>query len=262
MVSCGVPIIRHLILSCGEKLRLTKNMEQENKSSMTVPVAIIIAGAFIAGAIFYTSGKSSAVAPKPVAENNTATEPVKIPPVTTKDHMLGNPDASIVLVEYSDTECPFCKNFNTTIKQIMDQYGKDGRVALVYRHFPLDSIHPKSRKEATGAECANELGGNDKFWAYINRIFEITPSNNGLDPAKIPQIAKDIGLDSAKFETCLNSDKYAALIEEDFQGGLKAGVTGTPSTFAIIKKTGEQIMIPGAQPFATVKSFIDSALAK
>lgn len=239
-------------------------MEQENKNSMAVPVAIIIAGAFIAGAVFYTSGKSTTnVIPQPTATDNTKKEEaIKIPPVTAKDHMLGNPNAPIVLVEYSDTECPFCKNFNTTIKQVMNQYGKDGKVALVYRHFPLDSIHPKSRREATGAECSNELGGNDKFWAYIDRIFEITPSNNNLDPAKVPEIAKYIGLDQKAFDTCLNSDKYKALIEEDFQGGLKAGVTGTPSTFAIIKKTGEQIMIPGAQPFDTVKSFIDSALAK
>lgn len=230
---------------------------------MAVPVAIIIAGAFIAGAVFYTSGKSNTnVAPKPAADNTKKEEAIKIPPVTAKDHMLGNPNAPIVLVEYSDTECPFCKNFNTTIKQVMNQYGKDGKVALVYRHFPLDSIHSKSRKEATGAECANELGGNDKFWAYLDRIFEITPSNNNLDPAKVPEIAKYIGLDQKAFEACLNSDKYAAHIEEDFQGGLKAGVTGTPSTFSIIKKTGEQIMIPGAQPFDTVKSFIDSALAK
>lgn len=237
-------------------------MEQENKSSMTVPVAIIIAGAFIAGAIFYTSGKSNIVAPKPATENGKKEEAAKIPPVTAKDHMLGNPNAPIVLVEYSDTECPFCKNFHPTMKEVMDQYGKDGKVAWVYRHFPLDSIHSKARREATGAECANELGGNDKFWAYMDRIFEITPSNNNLDPAKVPEIAKYIGLDQKAFETCLNSDKYAAHIEEDFQGGLKAGVTGTPSTFAIIKKTGEQTMIPGAQPFASVKAFIDSALAK
>lgn len=236
--------------------------QEQGKNNLTVPVSIIIAGAIVAGAIFYTSGKPSAVSPNPTSAPVKKEEAVKIPPVTSNDHMLGNPNAPLILVEYSDTECPYCKNFNTTLKQVMEQYGKDGKVALVYRHFPLDSIHSKSRREATGAECANELGGNDKFWAYINRIFEITPSNNNLDPAKIPQIAKDIGLDQKAFETCLNSDKYAAHIEEDFQGGLKAGVTGTPSTFAIVKKTGEQAMIPGAQPFDSVKSFIDAALAK
>ena len=237
-------------------------MEQGNKNSMTVPVAIIIAGAFIAGAIFYTSGKSDTTAVKPSVENGKKEEGVKIPPVSAQDHILGNPNAPIVLVEYSDTECPFCKTFHGTMEQVVEQYGKDGNVAWIYRHFPLDSIHSKARKEAEGAECAGEIGGNEKFWAYMNRIFEITPSNNQLDPAKIPEIAKYIGLDSAKFDACLNSGKYAAHIEEDFQGGLKAGVTGTPSTFAIIKKTSEQTMIPGAQPFATVKAFIDSALAK
>ena len=237
-------------------------MEQGNKNSMTIPVAIIIAGAFIAGAIFYTSGKSDTTAIKPSAENSKKEEVVKIPPITAKDHVLGNPDAPVVLVEYSDTECPFCKTFHGTMEQVVEQYGKDGNVAWVYRHFPLDSIHSKARKEAEGAECAGEIGGNEKFWAYMNRIFEITPSNNQLDPAKISEIAKYIGLDGTKFDTCLSSGKYAAHIEEDFQGGLKADVTGTPSTFAIIKKTGEQTMIPGAQPFASVKAFIDSALAK
>jgi len=237
-------------------------MEQGNKNSMTVPVAIIIAGAFIAGAIFYTSGKSDTTAVKPSVENGKKEEGVKIPPVTAQDHILGNPNAPIVLVEYSDTECPFCKTFHGTMEQVVEQYGKDGNVAWVYRHFPLDSIHSKARKEAEGAECAGEIGGNEKFWAYMNRIFEITPSNNQLDPAKISEIAKYIGLDGTKFDTCLSSGKYAAHIEEDFQGGLKADVTGTPSTFAIIKKTGEQTMIPGAQPFASVKAFIDSALAK
>lgn len=238
-------------------------MQPEQKNSLAVPVAIIIAGAFVAGAIFYTStGKS--VTPKQPAGGDTAKqgETVSIPPVTSKDHILGNPDAPIVLVEYSDTECPFCKTFHGTLKQVMSEYGKDGKVALVYRHFPLDSIHPKSRREANGAECANELGGNEKFWAYLDRIFEITPSNNGLDPAKVPQIAKDIGLDTVAFGKCLDSDKYKDVIEQDFQGGLKIGVTGTPMTFAIVKKTGDKVQISGAQPYSAVKSFIDAALAK
>lgn len=241
-----------------------KTIDPGNKNNLAVPVAIIIAGAFVAGSIFYTSGKGTGtVAGQPQVDSaKKEVAAVKIPPVTEKDHILGNPNAAIVMVEYSDTECPFCKTFQGTMNQIIDQYGKDGKVAWVYRHFPLDSIHPKARREATGAECANELGGNEKFWAYMDRIFEITPSNNKLDPAQVSQIAKDIGLDGAKFEACLNSNKYAAHIEEDLQGGLKAGVNGTPATFAINRKTGEQTLISGAQPFAAVKSFIDSTLAK
>jgi protein-disulfide isomerase len=237
-------------------------MEQEKKNNLAVPVAIIIAGAFIAGAIFYTSGKPNTSATQGTANNTNSTQPASIPPVTSKDHILGNPDAPIVLVEYSDTECPYCKVFHQTLQQVMNDYGKDGKVAWVYRHFPLDAIHPKTRNEANGAECANELGGPEKFWAYLNKIFTITPSNNGLDPAQVPQIAKDIGLDITAFNACLSANTYKDVVENDLQGGIKAGVTGTPTTFAVIKKTGETITIPGAQPYSSLKTFIDSALAK
>jgi protein-disulfide isomerase len=108
---------------------------------------------------------------------------IDLDPVTEKDHIAGNPSADLILVEYSDPECPFCKKFHTTMLQVMDTYGKDGKVAWVYRHFPLDAIHSKARKEAEAIECAGELGGNDKLWAYLNKLEEITPANNQLDPS-------------------------------------------------------------------------------
>jgi protein-disulfide isomerase len=108
-------------------------------------------------------------------------EKINLDPVTEKDHIFGNPQAEMVIVEYSDLECPFCKRFHETMIQIMSEYGKEGKVAWVYRHFPLDAIHSKARREAEAVECAGELGGNDKFWAYVNKLVEITPSNNQLD---------------------------------------------------------------------------------
>lgn len=101
--------------------------------------------------------------------------------VTEKDYISGNPKAELVIVEYSDTECPFCKRFHETMTRVMNEYGKAGKVAWVYRHFPLDAIHSKSRHEAEAIECAGEIGGNDKFWVYLNKLMEITPSNNQLD---------------------------------------------------------------------------------
>ena len=102
-------------------------------------------------------------------------------PVTPADHILGNPNAEVFIVEYSDLECPFCKQFHKSMLEIMSEYGAEGKVAWVYRHFPLDQLHSKARKEAEATECATELGGNDAFWEYTNKIFEITPSNNGLN---------------------------------------------------------------------------------
>ena len=96
------------------------------------------------------------------------------------DHIRGNPAAPVTLVEYSDFECPFCKRFHTTAKRLVDESG--GRVKWVYRHFPLDELHPvKARQEAVASECAAELGGNDAFWKFADRLYELTPSNNKTD---------------------------------------------------------------------------------
>jgi len=118
----------------------------------------------------------------------------KMNPVTALDHIRGNPDAKVVMVEYSDTECPFCKVFHATMQQVMNDYGKDGRVAWVYRHFPIDSLHSKARKEAEAMECAYDQGGDEKFWSFTDRLYEVTTSNNGLDPNELYNIAKYVGL--------------------------------------------------------------------
>ncbi|MCI0542492.1 thioredoxin domain-containing protein [bacterium] len=117
-----------------------------------------------------------------IAGDKKLAEEAEVVSVNPGEHILGNPNAEIFIIEYSDLECPFCKRFHETMKQAMEQYGKDGQVAWVYRHFPLDAIHNKARKEAEATECAGELGGNDMFWKYTNKLMEITPSNNQLDP--------------------------------------------------------------------------------
>lgn len=95
---------------------------------------------------------------------------------TKKEVVRGNPDAKITIIEYSDLECPFCKRFHVTMEQVLATYGNDVRV--VFRHFPLDSLHKKARTEANAVECAGEQG---KFWEFIDGIFAVTPSNDGLD---------------------------------------------------------------------------------
>lgn len=95
------------------------------------------------------------------------------------DHILGNPDAEIIIVEYSDAECPFCKSFHLTLHQVVDQY--QGKVAWVYRHWPIPQLHPKAPKEAEAFECAGALGGNDMFWKYADKVLETTRSNNTLN---------------------------------------------------------------------------------
>lgn len=174
------------------------------------------------------------------------------------DHVRGDRNARILLIEYSDLECPFCKRFHQTPQQIIDEY--KGKVAWVYRHFPLDQIHSKADKEAEATECANELGGNDGFWKYTDKLFEVTPANNGLDPAELPKIAVQIALNESKFKTCLDSGKYKDHVEADYQGGVKAGINGTPGNILLDTKSGKTKLIPGAVPFEQFKTEIDTML--
>jgi len=141
----------------------------DNNNNLTIPIAIVAAGILIAGGIYFSGSK-------PDSENDkkdTPKDEITLRPVDENDHIAGNPNADIIIVEYSDTECSYCKKFHLTMNRIIDEYGKDGNVAWVYRHFPIDSSHPKARKEAEATECATELGGNTAFWDYINKMFEI-----------------------------------------------------------------------------------------
>lgn len=227
---------------------------------LSVPIAIVIAGALIAGALYYSNLNSKKIElAKTVVQKGADVSGEDMRPVTSDDHILGNPNADVVIVEYSDTECPFCKQFHTTMRRIMNEYGKDGKVAWVYRHFPIDSLHPKARKEAESTECANELGGVAKFWEYTNTLYEITTSNNTLDPAELPKIAKTVGLDVTAFNKCLSSGKYADKIQNDYEDAVKAGGKGTPNSI-ILTKDGMKTTIRGAQPYEAMKSTIDALL--
>ena len=98
---------------------------------------------------------------------------------------------------------------------------------LVYRHFPLD-IHPKARKEAEATECAQDLGQPEDFWKFVDKIFEVTPSNNGLNPDELPKLAVQIGLNESRFKDCLATGKFTQKIQEDYDQGLKPGYRPPP----------------------------------
>ena len=239
----------------------------EERNPYLIPASIIVAGVLVAFALFYSrsapgfpsTGKSGSEKPANSEGNLSSPQAKNIRPVGPDDHILGNPQAPVIIVEFSDLECPFCKSFHPTLKRLVEEFGKDGRVAWVYRHFPLDSLHPKARKEAEASECASELGGDEKFWVYLDRLFEITPSNNNLDPARLPDIAQDIGLDRGAFEKCLGSGRYAERVARDLEDAMNSGGRGTPYS-VLLTKNGEAIPISGALPYAQIKSRVEEAL--
>lgn len=229
-----------------------------NTEKLSVPLAIIIAGGLIAGALYYSNlkVKTAELTPKLPPTSGTITT---MRPITSDDHILGNPNADVILVEYSDLECPYCKQFHATLQRMMNEYGKDGKVAWVYRHFPISNLHSKAPKEAEATECANELGGSGKFWEYTNMVYSVTTSNNTLDPAQLPIIAKAVGLDVKAFNTCLASGKYAAKVKADYDDAVKAGGQGTPNSI-IVSKDGIKTVFQGAQPYENLKAVLDAIL--
>lgn len=227
-------------------------------SAYMVPGAIVLAGIIVAGSILY-SNLEPQVAALPEGVNPAKNLAENVLPLTGEDHILGDPNAPVAVIEFSDLECPFCKRFHETMKRVMQDYGETGKIAWAYRHFPLDSRHPKARNEARATECAGELGGNTAFWAYIDRVFAVTPSNNGLDAAELPKIAEYVGVNRAAFESCLAGDRHADRVEAQTQDAINSGGQGTP--FTIIRtRDGRTSVINGAQSYEAVKQVIDAAL--
>ena len=164
--------------------------------------------------------------------------------IAKSDHVRGDFNAPITLVEFSDFECPFCERHYPTMKQILSNY--QGKVRLVYKHYPL-SFHPNAQKAAESSECADEQG---KFWEYHDKIFANQP--NGLSADKFKQWAVELKLNAKKFNDCLDVGKYAAKVQADFQEGSQKGVNGTPATFV----NGQ--LVSGAVPYESFKQIIDS----
>lgn len=291
-------------------LRYTSDTMEQNGSKLTIPVAIVFAGVLIAGAVFISragggdadlSAAAATRGPEAVrslfGDANPTAQPTDVPreiairALDETDRVRGNPDAALVIVEYSDTECPFCKRFHTTLQQLIAEYGKSGNVAWAYRYFPLATLHPKAPREAEAFECARALGGVNAFWKYADRLFEITPANNGLDLAELPNIAEYTGLDRTKFTSCLEKGASRALIEKEYNEAAAAGGSGTPFSVFLLKNApqkaswanilelferyrdpntgtlpiaispdGLRVSLSGALPYEIMKSVIDTLL--
>lgn len=248
---------------------------EQPKRDYLLPGSILVAALLVSFSVIWSAGKNAPEGSpfaaalggtNPAAQGGTAQPPsnpaAAARPPAADDHLLGNSKASVVVVVFSDFECSFCKQFHMTMHQALETF--PGKVAWVYRHLPLDQLHTKAAKEAEAAECAAELGGNAKFWAYADRLFAVTPSNDRLDLAELPKIAEYVGLDRAKFESCLSSGRQKARVDRDREAAAAAGAQGTP--FSVVYKNGTQVgVIPGALPFEgspgrSVRSILEEAL--
>jgi protein-disulfide isomerase len=235
--------------------------------TQTVLVIVVIVSAFLLGSLWtkvQMLEKGAGTAPIAAKGAGQAVPtaakapPAVAPKIVKDDHIRGNTNARIALVEYSDMECPFCKTFHLTAQKVVNDYA--GKVMWVYRHYPL-SFHANAQKEAEGSECVNELGGNDAFWKFIDAVYERTTANGtGFALEKLGPLAAEVGVDQNKFQTCLDSGKYAQKVKDQLAQGTKEGISGTPGNVLLDTKTGKTQEIPGAVPFEQIKPLIDEML--
>ena len=161
---------------------------------------------------------------------------------------LGPAAAPVTIVEFSDFQCPFCKQVVPTLTQVLSRYGE--KVKLVFRDFPIDSLHPQARKAAEAARCAQDQG---KFWDYHDALFA---NASKLGPEQLKTDAQQVGLDLPSFERCLASGTHAAAVQKSVDEGMRLGVTGTPAFFI----NGE--LVSGAQPVESFARVIERELAR
>ena len=221
------------------------------KSSYTIPVAIVLGGVIVAIAIYVSM-------PKNQSAYSGSGDPALVRPVGVNDHILGNPAAKVMVVEYADFDCEYCKGFSDTLHQIVANEGATGDVAWVYREFPLTEIHPNAMKHAEAAECAAQVAGNDSFWKFADLLFAKQP----VDPSQYGTFAGTLGIPGDAFAACFSdaSSTVDARILADRQNALDMGAQGTP--FSIILVAGKPpVVIGGAYPYGAVKQLVDTALA-
>lgn len=232
-----------------------------SKSSLAIPLAIVFGFGMIAAAIYFTGGGPGT----PLAVNDPNTPPAQtaeadIRPVDETDYIKGNPNAPILIVEYSDYDCPFCKRFHETMNQIMNEYGVDGKVAWVYRQFPIAQLHPNAPRISEAALCVGEVAGNDAFWQFSDQVFQERNINEATNITRLPEYAETAGADRAEFMSCLDSGKMKEVVTASYNEAAAAGIRGTPHSFVLVGD--QQAVIEGAQPYEAVKQIIDNLISQ
>lgn len=257
-------------ISVPQRVQSTKVLETINnlkpKSYNQILVVLLVISAFLIGVLYtkvsYLEKGTTTNNQAAVPDQNTQ-QPAVIPPGTKVDvdnghfPVLGDKNAKVVIVDFSDFECPFCKQyFDQTFIQLKKDYIDTGKVAYYYRHFPL-SFHPAAKPSALASECANEQG---KFWEFHDLVFTEQAKITGQTPEGTIQALKafaaNLNLNTTQFNSCLDLEKYKDNVDKDVKEGGVAGVSGTPTFFI------NGVSLVGAQPYASFKTAIDQELSK
>lgn len=240
--------------------------DQNSKTSLILGIAVGVAIISTAGFLFLfvdkmKSQSGPSIQGTTIVNTNSGAQPTpsptptlpsptgdfsKVPAVSDSDYIRGDKNAPITLIEYSDFQCPFCARHVPTVNALLEKY--KGQVRFVYRHLPLNSIHPQAQKAAEAFECAGEQG---KAYEMHDIIFE---NQSAMSVANLKSYAGQLGLNQNQFDSCLDDGKYASKVNQQARDAQASGISGTPGTWV-----GDQL-VKGAYPIAIFEQIIDELL--
>jgi protein-disulfide isomerase len=222
------------------------------KKELTIPIAILFAGIIISIAIFVTH---------PHIALSPNGNPDAVRPIDTSDHFLGNPAAPVILIEYSDVDSEYSKNFQKVMEQVMQDYGANGNVAWVYRDLPIGDQDVNSEKHDEAAECVASIGKPSDFFAFIDAMQLAAPGDSLFDPTNYDSLVSTLGLSTGSFDSCMTAHTYQSKVAADYKNAQEIGATGTPYNIILIKGQ-KPLVISGSIPYTTMKKVLDTSIAK
>lgn len=239
-------------------------MINKKKGNIAIAISIVVAGLIVAGAVIFTNDKTSSP--------DDSGPVIEIKEVTENDWIQGDLNAKVKIVEFSDTECPYCSVLHPTLKQVVEDYS--GQVAWVYRHFPIPQLHPIAPTVSHALECVGELGGQEAFWSLTDKIYQLSYENvtseepkrlsaHAENPSLLEDYAAEI-VDREQYKVCMDETRHQERVTEDYQDAITAGGNGTPYNVivledkinsdqkALIEATAQKVNRAGQPPIITI----------
>lgn len=222
-------------------------------TELLIPLAIVIAGLIVAVAVYVDRVHH-------IVQQGTG-NPSAVRAISPDDHIVGNPAAPVAIIEYADIDSTYTKQFQPTMEQLMAEYAAGGKVAWVFREFPLTMVHANSASDALAAECVASLSSSATFFQFIDAIQAAAPGSEEFNPAGYGAILNQLGVDQGKFVSCMTNGTYEKRIASDYDNALASGATGSPYVILIVHGQ-KPTAISGAVPYASLKKIVDGAIAK
>lgn len=228
-------------------------LAEQQRSAWFIPGAILAAGLLLALSIYIARTHHLSAAP--------TGDVTAVRAVSSEDHIIGSPSAPVMIIEYGDIDSSYGKTFQKVMEQITAEFAPAGKVAWVYRHFPVIDQYANSEVHAEAAECASSLGTSNTFWNFIDLLQAYAPGDQQFDPSGYPTLINSLGIDTTRFTDCMKAHTFLKRMNEDISNAVAIGASSSP--YIVILVHGQKpVSVSGSLPYDAMKKIVDQAIAK